>query len=461
MIEFPFAPVAGQGLGISYSTQTQIGDILPQRSFGQGKVDVFFNVANGNLVIKDHALTLQDKNGAEEFRYIYNSQTGDSAPGAVWRLALPQFQPLPSPTATNQTAVLTEADGHETIYVYDATVNMYFAPGHGQGTPYLRYDDTAQNWLWYHPGTQTVALYNQQGFLQQRIDPQGNQTTYEYQNGLLSAVNVKDKASANNSKDAFGHRYELRRQDSAVEIYEVDSDKNATLLQMHLFDNLGRLTSTQTPSGYKHAYHYPTDIATGALKSIEQSDGTKMTFHFDTLMGGRITGLKAGETNFMDIAYDKLPATAEITDSYGVVTHMALDSQTRVQQITRECGYDTAIATHDITRYGYADSGQVNSIIHPDGSQITSTYNPTFGLKTQEVQADGQVIELIYAQSDRPLLANRIQYLDASKKQAAVQRYVYDTDYDQTGQRHTVLRFEISPEGRVTEYRPDEECIFR
>ena len=382
------------------------------------------------------------------------------------------------------------------------------------------------------PGTQTIEYYDAQGLLQRRIDPQGSYSTYEYQNGQLSAVNVLDKPTANNNQQTAGNRYELRRSNGAVGIYQ-----NGTLLQLHQFDSLGRLASTQTPSsGYTIHYNYPVNIATGSLLSITQSDGAQMEFHFDTLMGGRIDELKAGESNFMEIAYDGLPNTAKITDSYRIETHLALDNQARIEKITRECGYDVPTQTSDITQYGYADSGQVNCITQPDGSQIHYEYNssgyvllkasgakpaegefhvmpadnglaysvinpagkhvsgvitteqlpsllgvnieptalkplfaeilkiaskrgdiyPIFGLKTKEVFADGQTTELFYETSDRPLLVNRARFLDDAQKKAAVRYAVYDTDYDQEGQRHRFLRFEISPEGRVTEYRPDK-----
>jgi len=150
--------------------------------------------------VQDPVLKLCEEDGAHEFYYVYNAQAADA--GSAWRLGWEQFTQLPSTTdPVGTTAVLTEADGHQTTYTLDqarsqqlkdksGSTVFYFAPGLANGTPWLRFDYDNKQWIRYHPGTQITEIYNTQGYLVKRSDAQGRFSTFEYTNGQLSAVNA-------------------------------------------------------------------------------------------------------------------------------------------------------------------------------------------------------------------------------------------------------------------------------
>ena len=111
-LTYPFSLISGNGLGVSYSSFTQIGSALPSRDFGVLKMQSFINVKTGNLIIFDHKLIVQESNFPLEFYYVYNSQAQKVAD--IWRFAHRRFKFLPQPNQT-LSAILIEKDGHEPV----------------------------------------------------------------------------------------------------------------------------------------------------------------------------------------------------------------------------------------------------------------------------------------------------------------------------------------------------------
>jgi hypothetical protein len=68
-----FSPITGQGLGVSYSSLTQIGSVFPLQGFGQAGINFFMNLATGNVILFDRAVRLVEENFPIEFQFIYNS----------------------------------------------------------------------------------------------------------------------------------------------------------------------------------------------------------------------------------------------------------------------------------------------------------------------------------------------------------------------------------------------------
>ena len=57
-LSYPFKLISGKGLGLSYSSYTQIGAALPSRDLGLLKIQSFVNVNTGNLILFDYKLEL-------------------------------------------------------------------------------------------------------------------------------------------------------------------------------------------------------------------------------------------------------------------------------------------------------------------------------------------------------------------------------------------------------------------
>src|SRR5436190_8937793 len=176
-LAYPFNLISGLGLGISYSSFTQIGAALPSRDFGPLKIQSFVNVNTGNLTLFDHKLVLQERNFPVELCYVYNSHAATVS--GIWRLAHKYFKTLPTASQTSP-AILIEEDGHETSYQFDSKTKRWVSPYWSDSRAYLSHDATEKKWIWFDPKTQITEIYNEQGYLFQRLDSKNEVTTYRY-----------------------------------------------------------------------------------------------------------------------------------------------------------------------------------------------------------------------------------------------------------------------------------------
>lgn len=145
MYQYPYTIIAGKGLGLGYSSYTQIDSPLDSKPFGQAKLELFANIANGNLVVKDHLLNVAEMNGGLTLGFIYNSLADKP-----WRFAEDKrFKELPSINEPlGLKALLIEGDGHETVYTKEPNSYFYFAPHHAQGRPYFYFNASRNQWFW-------------------------------------------------------------------------------------------------------------------------------------------------------------------------------------------------------------------------------------------------------------------------------------------------------------------------
>ncbi len=453
---YPYNVITGQGLGVCRSSLKQVGQLLPSRPLGQAAIEAYANVSNGNLVVKDHTVKIVEQNGILEFGYIYNSQADKSS--NLWHLGVSKrFTQLPTVNQAGSTATLLEADGHLTTYNYDAVNGIYSPASFGNGKPILSFDATNKQWKWFDITTGISEVYNLSGNLMQRQDSRGCQTTYEYDNNnQLLAVN-----------GSSGTRYEIQSsrdglQKSIVEI----CDGVSITLQSYVFDKLGRLDKTIVPNtGYVISYTYAAD--TNYLWNINQTDGTELRFAYEDAGRplSRVKQIIAGEGIVLSIDYSKQPVV-KLTDYANNAHQITLDSQARITQLQQYQGFaGDHLPPCENTNYAYTSQGQIAAITAPDGSQETFTYSdgvpdPSFGHTNfygyllTHTKPNGQLDKFFYDLSPLlPCLVTHGQALDA--KTEAVTRYVYDYNYRGTLKPPKFLRFEISPTGRVTEYRPD------
>ncbi|MBA2655354.1 MAG: RHS repeat protein, partial [Gammaproteobacteria bacterium] len=430
MIASPYSIVTGQGLGVSYSSLQQVGDIFPAKEFGQGKVKIHVNVANGNLVVFDHVCRLVEANGPLEFYYVFNHQ-----PNNQWCLAADarRFKQLPNPSQPNIPGILIELDGHETSYIYDPVQKKYKAPGLNNGTPYLIYDNNNNQWQWYHPYTKITEIYDAAGLLRKKYDEEGRTSTYEYDTGSrLSAI-----------MGASGTRYEIYYTPTNVSIYLVRDDQHRSQLANYLFEN-GQLTESQV-GDYKINYVYPAN----QLTYILQSDGTRCTFGYTGENHAFVDVIYAGKNSRTRFDYSQ-PLQVSISDPNFQLTKIYMDSASRITQVDRQTGYSNLDKAIDTTKYTYTQSGQLESVIDPDHGVTENTYDPLFDLRIKKKAPNNQTIQYFYGQSDQPELFAQAKTLTDDIQ--AVTYFIYDDNYDKKG--HRFLRFEISPEGRVIEYVP-------
>ena len=458
----PYTLITGAGLGTCYSSLTQIGAIRASNSVGAAGLQLYANAHTGNLIVRDHVITIMEQNGPLEFSYIYNSQA--SSPETLWRLAVgSRLIVIPSTERPlGPEVVLLESDGHETHYTPRPEAPLfYFAPGHREGTPYLTYRYSEGHWERYDPGTRMTYYYDPQGLLRQHFDPLGRTTRYEYENNALSAV-----------VGPSGCRYEIHGQGTNCRsLYQIEPGQTAVLLQQYLFDPTGRLVKSVTPTlkdklnkDYETIYHYVGYFP--LLCSIEQTDTQLLTFTFDTHYPQRriyeiVSGTEQANGTTFDYAGTYNPHITIKESNMGNIT-LTLDDQGRFSRIDEECfpgNMEISEPCVDVTSYTYAKTGQVSTITSPDGSIERFFHDNFFGLSTRHEEANGRVTEYNYDTEDTPSCTSQVSYLKAADGTLTplVTRFVYDRDFDHTNSNHLALRFVINPANHVTEHRIDAQ----
>jgi YD repeat-containing protein len=382
MFKYAYSVMSSQGLGISYSSLQQIGELQPTRGIGQADVRAYINLANGNLVIRDYVCRVKERSGFLEFCYLHNLQNGLSkwclVPGGKY------FKQLPD----GKSALLVEDDGHETTYTYDAKTGFYFAPALSNGTPYL---DVKNNLSIYYPGTQVTENFNSEGYLANRIDREGQVTTFDYAGSPKQLSRVVG---------ALGTFYRLERTPGKVRLLVTLPDQNKPdepLMEWSL-DGDGNLAQTNilnlhTP--VESAYTIRYSHAAGQLRELSQSDQSLCLFTYDAK---RISAIGVGY------------ATSQVTYSGQVVIlldankqalTLTLDQAGHIVQVDRELGVDKPNDQNETTQYRYTPLGQLDSIIEANGGVTQYTYG-ALGLCIQETQPLGQTTAYYYEDNLNP-----------------------------------------------------------
>lgn len=502
MLNYPVIPVAGPGLGVTYSSRNQVKESLPLTGLGQAKIPFYANMTSGNLMVEDPPVTLMEPNGPLSFSYFYNSQASSLA--TAWRLTtVKRFLSLPStkpPYGTS--AILEETDGHHTTYTRGAETLLFEAPGFGDGTPELKFDEANKRWCWHHPGTGIIEYYDTEGYQTQRMDAEGRITRYAYDDA--------EPRRLVSIRGASGALYEIRYEDKDVGVFVIQGDEAVPLHTYH-FDTDHRLIRSVNRDNYTINYeYYP---ASTRLAVVSQSDGTSANFIYEpSPQQHRVKRMRTGGLQSPSLTFEKenlrwrwhhpasgitayynpqgelleqvdkegkslpIPENAPRLEGYHITeagkhqvtwsnaagekqtvelddpifydmyytndqnsraefqtgmgsVYLELDSQGRLAAWVEQRGYNNPIPGQDTTRYTYAPEGQVAKVTYPDLSEEQTSYDPVYGVITQQIKPGNQTTQTIY-QPDylkaRPVCV--IQDTE-DKKKPVVTRYVYDWFY--------------------------------
>ena len=447
----PFTLIAGQGLGyLSESKQTDLP--VSHRLFGQAKLNYAVNIATGNLVAQDHVISIPDVNGPVEFSYLYNSLETD--PASAWKLNVGRrikldklaeqasiFDKAKSFFYTNTPSItVIEADGHESNYILKED-GCYYLTDCQDGMPCIKIDKENNTYTWYHPKSRHTEYFDAKGNLTKRVDEAGNETVYEYNAaGELQAIVAASRT-----------RYEIRRNGQSVKIFLVELDKKEKLLHFYQFEN-GKLKTSTTSDNYEINYLYDG----GKLKQASQSDGSTVKFGYYSSSDAnknKLQTIQVGDDEFNKnvntFIYEGDKST--FIDASQVKASFKLDANKRVQDFSQETKDEEK---EDNIHYEYTQQGQVEKRVYPDGSLERFEYDAKLGLLSKHIRRDKTATKHVYScdeKDTRPVLISKIELADEKNedKPLAISRYIYEPSLKNNTQ---LLRYEITPEGRVKEY---------
>ena len=453
------AVVSGSGLGLLNSSATVLGQrgVFGNANLGNTKEGTYVNIANGNLTLQDTDDFLAANGINIAMTRTYNSLGNFNDGNGGWKIG-------PAKQVTNLTGTLNTAgstvtridsDGSSSVYTYDATSSLYRSTNGDGGYDSLQMNGSNE-WVWTSDRKDlqgTVEYYDSTknaGHISRSTDQNGNQVTYQY-NAAGQLSQITDASGDKVYYDYTGANLTKIRtvtaagvQSSAVS-YGYDTSNRLTTVTLDLSpgDN-----STVDGKTYVTTYTYS---ASNQIASVTQSDGTKLSFAYTQVPATTgpwlLTSVTDGQSLTTTYNYS-VAGTTTVTDPMGYKTTYKYDGKGQLTDVTAPTVTGTAAQT---THYDYDANGNVIRITDAQGLVTVYQYDGN-GNRVYERDAAGNTVTRTYDSTSNNLLnvtAYRVADPDGSGTLTADQpqttNYVYDS-----GNR---LRFVISPECRVVEYR--------
>ncbi|NHZ91664.1 DUF4214 domain-containing protein [Massilia sp. CCM 8733] len=410
---------------------------LGQITVGGSGERISLNTINGNVVVRDIDDSLKTSGLDIGLVRTYNSYSTRANP---WEFGVGRSVRTAKPGAV---PVRLNGDGSESVYELVAGSLYRSVDGQG-GYDTLAYDATAQTWTWTDGASGVVETYaGADGRLLTASDLQGNLTSYDY-NGAKQLEAIR---SANGEKMSFVYNTagDLEYVSSS---FTLDGGSRTSTRVRYAYDELHRLTRVTTDHSpddnkiddgdtYWTVYQY--ELNSNRITSIAQKDGSKLslTYQRDPASGRyAVASTTDGLNRTMRFARDASGNTTE--DPFGHKVRYTYNNLAQVESVTD-------LATNQTTRLFYDAKGNVSRTVDARGVATEFRYDAN-GNQTMRI-VDGVVItERTFGTVPGQLLR---ETTFASGNQGADGALTTRMVYDAKGR----LRFQLSPEGRVTEYR--------
>jgi YD repeat-containing protein len=452
------AVISGNGLGLGNTSLNQLGQLFGgQATTGQGKVNQYLNIANGNLILQNQDEGLIFDGIPLNVLRTYNSQ-GQLSGSQGWLFGLAQS--VGGLTGTVNTAgstvVRTGDDGSTTTYVYNATLGAYVSSGQSGAQDTLKWNGTSSSWTWTGSASRQQESYNAGGQLTAVSNAEtGASFAISYTaGGQISQILAGDG-------DALIFSYNASSQLVGLSIKEIPPGQTTAVTRQQVgysYDAQGRLASvttslasdTNTAGGsYTTAYTY--DGSSDRIASVTQSDGTSVSYSYTEDAQGiyQVTGIVTGTgaaAQAVSISYGTNSTT--VTNALGQSWTYGYDAAGDLTQVVAPAvggGTPTTGYTYDAngdllqatdangatTRYSYDANGNLLSVEDGAGNTVSYTYN-----------ADDQVLSKTTYTTPAQGVAGQAGYVAPSGAQTTY--YVYDSS--------DRLSYVVDPLGDVTEH---------
>ncbi|MDQ0072702.1 YD repeat-containing protein [Variovorax boronicumulans] len=452
------AIVSGNSLGLSLASLATLGQRGTQGAAGQGRngEQAFVNIANGNLVLQDFDDKLVGRGLDIQAVRTYNSQgllNDDNADNWVVGAYGQRVQLTGTVATAGSTLTRIDRDGASAVYTWDVARSLYVSSAGAGAFDTIAYDSTALRFTWTDGSTGLLERYEStgQGRLLTASDPAGNTLTYAYNaNGTLQSM-----VDANGETTYFDYTGTNLTQIRTV------ATGGATLTRVrYAYDSANRLSTVtvdlspednSVADGQTYVTTYTYDGTSKRVASVTQKDGTSLAFTYVQVgTDYRVATVKDGLGQTTSYTYDTTARTTTVTDPMGLVSVYSYDAAGQLTQIKAP----PVGGVSQLTLFSYDASGNVTLVTDPQGFAVTMQYDAN-GNQTLQRDAAGNTITRTY--DARNQLLTETVYLTPDPdgagtglpSQPLTTRYVYDA----AGKNQ--VRFVLSPEGRVVEYRYD------
>jgi YD repeat-containing protein len=453
------AIVSGNSLGLTLGSMATLGarGVEGNAAGGRSGEQAYVNAATGNLVLRDQDDSLVAHGRDVATVRTYNSLgklNDDNADDWSIGIYAQQLRLLGTRNTVGSTLIRTDRDGAEATYTYDVSRNLYTSTAGAGAYDSIAYDSAASQYVWTDGSSGTQERYDSgtTGRLLSTKDTLGNTLTYGYNAaGLIASIG--DASGETTFYDYSGNNL------TQVRTVYLDAGLSQTLTRVHYtYDASNRLSSVMVDlspgdnsiaDGKAYTTTYTYDGTSRRVASVSQSDGTSLSFTY-VLVGSdyRVASVRDGLGNLTTFGYDTAARRTTVTDPLSLATLFDYDAQGQLVAITGPAVAGVAPAT----TFAYDGNGNLTQTIDAEGRETDFAYDAN-GNQTYSRDAAGDTIWRTFDAHNQLLTESTYATPDldgagpAQPGDPQTTRYVYDA----AGKN--LLRFVVSPGGRVTEYR--------
>ena len=416
------------GMGIE---NIDAGALQTAGTVGTDAVLTLVNTGNGNFVLREQDAALASLGLDVNLGRTYNSQSQIGITGWTnWQLSTGRTVRLDS--ATN-TAYRSNGDGSTGKYTWDASIAAYRSLD-GQGAyDKLVFNASLQQWTWTDGASGVTETYDaaNNGRLMNSRDTSGNVTTYAYRTDgqldyIAGASGEKVVMVYNNAAQLISVRVDytsngLAKSSTRV-YYDYDGQRRLTMVRTDLTPDDNSIADGDV---YWTMYSYDGD--SGRIARISQKDGSslRLTYKQDPVSGASWVDTMTDGTGRMTRLVRGADGTV-IEDPAGHRVKYRYDSAGKLDKVTD-------LTTLQSSDYAYDANGNILSVTDANGVVNQFAYD-----------SDGnQVLDRIAGVREISRTFAKPGLVQTQTVNGETTRNVYDAQ----GR----LRFQVSPEGRVTE----------
>ncbi len=454
--------ITGTAYGFDRSSAASLGSRgqIGQAGFGSRGDRVYVNATIGNLIVQSRDEFIAGRGPDNVLELTYNSAITDVG---RWRSSVRSVIFGLTGTVNTAGSTIMRGGGEESAFrfTYDAARGAYVTTDGAGAHDEIRFADNVYTYT--DGNSRTAERYDIAGQLLSITDADGNVQTYTYSTTGDQKKTTITSASGEITEIVLSlYNNTWYRPISEVSYYKNASGLTSTRSMVaYGYDALNRLTSvkvnlspnddTIVDNNYTTTYTYDGDGY--RMASISQSDGSNLAIQYAFIEGRyRVASLAqtaaAGDVRTTAFAYDIVNRVTTITNSLGGITRMSYDAEGQLTQIVHPAA--TAGAAPQVFTYAYNASGDLVSATDASGNVTSYAYDAN-GNMTLERDAAGNTVTRTYGSRNELLTETRYLIPDPDGAGAAqpgtpfTRRFAYDSE------NH--LRFTVSGEGRVTEYR--------
>lgn len=396
--------VCGNGTGLLNTSASVLGEqgLFGNAATGQNKEKAYVNVANGNLILKDHDDFLASIGVNLDFTRAYNSQGNfNDSNGMNWKDGVRKqiTGQVGIANGVNNTVTRIAEDGTAFLFRYDATARAYLSTD-GAG-PYeaITFDTNTSQWTWRGDRRDLsghVETYGQNGRILSVSDGISTRIQYAYDsNNQLTSIVDASGDTVYFEYDNAGNLSDLRTLSPGSSTpfirvrYGYDTQRRLTTVTTDLSPEDGSITDGRT---YVTQYAY--QGTTNLISSVSQSDGTRQSFSYVQSAGqwkvASVTDALGRQTTF-DYSVD---GTVVVTDPAGRKDSYIFDTSGQLLEVTTNYGAADQSQTSTY-RYTYDVKGNVTTITSPRGEVWRYKYDEN-GNRILETNPDNSGIEYVF-----------------------------------------------------------------